>query len=191
MRRITATLAVVLAILLSAGSAWADFDDGLAAYKRGDFVTAAEEWRPYAEQGDAAAQTVMGTMYYEGRGVPVNYTGALKWFLKAAEQGYGKAQFQLGVMYANGEGVPKNDAQAFNWYSKAAEQGNADAQNNLGVMYAMGKGVPKNDVRAYMWLSLAKAQGDKEAAGNLDIVKKRMTSADISKAQALWEKLNN
>ena len=46
-----------------------------------------------------------------------------------------------------------------------------------------------------MWLSLAKTQGDKEAAGNLDIIKKRMTPADISKAQALaaewWEKINN
>ena len=84
----------------------------MAAYDNGDYATALEEWRPYAEQGDAAAHAVIGTMYYEGRGVPVNYTGALKWFLKAAEQGYGKAQFQLGVMYANGEGVPENDLKA-------------------------------------------------------------------------------
>ena len=36
MRRIAATLAVVGALLLSAGSAWADWDNGVAAYKRGD-----------------------------------------------------------------------------------------------------------------------------------------------------------
>jgi hypothetical protein len=46
-----------------------------------------------------------------------------------------------------------------------------------------------------MWWSLAKAQGYKSAANNLDIVKNRMTPADISKAQALasewWEKHND
>jgi len=39
MRRILATLAVVGALLFGAGSAWADFDDGLAAYDRGDYAT--------------------------------------------------------------------------------------------------------------------------------------------------------
>ena len=46
-----------------------------------------------------------------------------------------------------------------------------------------------------MWLSLAKTQGDKEAAKGLDAIRKAMTPADISKAQALasewWEKHNN
>ena len=36
MRRIAATLAVVVALLFSAGSVWADYDDGVAAYERGD-----------------------------------------------------------------------------------------------------------------------------------------------------------
>ena len=39
MRRIAATLAVVGALLFSVGSAWADFDDGVAAYERGDYAT--------------------------------------------------------------------------------------------------------------------------------------------------------
>jgi hypothetical protein len=55
MRRIAATLAVVGALLFSAGSAWADFDDGLAAYQRGDYATALKEFRPLAEQGHAVA----------------------------------------------------------------------------------------------------------------------------------------
>ena len=56
MRRILATLAVVGALLFSAGSAWADFDDGWAAYERGDYATAFQEFLPYAEQGNAKAQ---------------------------------------------------------------------------------------------------------------------------------------
>ncbi len=34
--------------------AWAGFDEGWAAYNRGDYATALREWRPLAEQGDAS-----------------------------------------------------------------------------------------------------------------------------------------
>ena len=48
------TLATLL--IFSCVTAWAaDFDKGLAAYQAGDFATALAEWRPLAEQGDAAA----------------------------------------------------------------------------------------------------------------------------------------
>ena len=98
-------------------------------------------------------------------------------------------------MYRLGNGVPKNSAEAVKWYRKAAEQGHTKAQSSLGVMYAKGEGVPVNDVKAYMWFSLAQAQGSKPAADNLGIIKKRMTRAQIAKAQALatewWEKHNN
>ena len=57
MRRIAATLTFIVALLFSAGSAWADFDDGEAAYRRGDLATAFQEWLPLAEQGDARAQS--------------------------------------------------------------------------------------------------------------------------------------
>ena len=59
MRHILATLAVVGALLFSAGSAWADFDDGVAAYKRGDYATAYREFLPLAEQGHAQAQSLI------------------------------------------------------------------------------------------------------------------------------------
>ena len=59
MRRILATLAVVVALLFSAGSAWADFDDGLAAAERGDYETAYREFLPLAEQGHAQAQSLI------------------------------------------------------------------------------------------------------------------------------------
>ena len=70
MRRILATLAVVVALLFGAGSAWADLDDGLTSYQRGDYATAFREWLPLAEQGDALAQQYLGNMYATGRGVP-------------------------------------------------------------------------------------------------------------------------
>ena len=102
MRRIATTLAVVTALLFSAGSAWADLNDGMAAAQRGDFATAFQEWPPLAEQGNAKAQTNLGDMYRFGEGVPVNATEAVKWYRKAAEQGAALAQYNLGLKYQRG-----------------------------------------------------------------------------------------
>jgi len=40
-----------------------------------------------AEQGDAAAQSQLGVMYYSGAGVTLDLKQAFYWFTKAAEQG--------------------------------------------------------------------------------------------------------
>lgn len=80
-----------------------------------------------AEQGHAGAQINLGVMYVNGKGVPQDYTEALKWFRKAAEQGLAEAQFNLGVMYGNGEGVPQDYVESYAWTNIAAAQGNKDA----------------------------------------------------------------
>ena len=67
-----ALFAAVLSLWLTT-SAWAGFDEGFAAYERGDYATALEEWLPVAEQGDASAQYNLGLMYYNGEGVPQDY----------------------------------------------------------------------------------------------------------------------
>ena len=43
--------------------------------------------RKTTEQGDAKAQTKLGWMYLNGRGVPQDNLEALKWFQKADAQG--------------------------------------------------------------------------------------------------------
>jgi hypothetical protein len=74
------------------------FEEGMAAYKRGDYATALKKWRPPAEAGDATAQYNLGVMYAEGQGVPQDDEEAAKWFRKAAEQGDADAQCTLGKM---------------------------------------------------------------------------------------------
>ncbi|MDX1487963.1 MAG: tetratricopeptide repeat protein, partial [Acidiferrobacterales bacterium] len=119
-RKILSTLIFILWLSSPAG---ASFDEGLAAYNRGDYTTAVREWRPLAAQGDADAQNKLGFMYYFGQGVPQDYAEALNWYRRAAEQGFAYAQFSLGFMYAKGQGVPKDYAEAVKWSRKAAEQG--------------------------------------------------------------------
>ena len=76
-----------------------DFGKGLVAAQSGDFATALKEWQPLAEQGNATAQSNLGVMYYNGKGVIQDYAEAFKWYRLAAEQGYATAQSNLGVMY--------------------------------------------------------------------------------------------
>ena len=116
---------LILAVLLgSAGlNANADFDEGLVAYKKGDYATALREWQPLAEQGDANAQFNLGALYYAERGVPQDYKTAAQWFRRAAEQGRADAQAILGGMYELGEGVPQDYVHAHMWVDIAAAGG--------------------------------------------------------------------
>ena len=120
-----------------------------------------------AEQGDAAAQSLLGYIYDTGEGVPENDTEAVRWFRMAAEQGLVDAQLNLGHMYDFGEGIPENDAEAVRWYRMAAEQGHAEAQFNLGNMYSTGEGIPENDAEAVRWFRMAAEQGFADAQLNL------------------------
>ena len=188
MARLVYHAVAVVAVLstLATPTAWAGFDDGVAAFDRGDYATALREFRTLADQGYAEAQFNVGIIYDYGHGVSPDYAQAMKWYRKAAEQGFDDAQFNLGFMYDYGQGIPAEDyAEAVKWYRKAAEQGNAKAQNSLGFMHYKGRGVPRNYEIAHMWYNLAAAQGDKQATNNRAIVAEKMTPAQITEAQRL------
>ena len=66
MRKFLISVAIVFTL---SGTAQAqDLQKGLTAYRAGDFVTAAQEFRPLADQGGAIAQYFLGYMYYAGQG---------------------------------------------------------------------------------------------------------------------------
>jgi uncharacterized protein len=111
-----------------------------------------------AEQGNPAAQFLMGTLFDQGMGVEKNAALAFEWYLKGATQGYANAQNALGACYSKGEVVPKDDELAVFWFLKSAQQGNADAQVGLGVNLAMGRGVKKDGALAVLWLRKAADQ---------------------------------
>ena len=141
--------------------------DANAAHLAGDDATALRISRELAEEGDAAAQAMLGLMYAEGRGVAKDDTEAVMWYRKAAEQGSAEGQGYLGFMYAGGRGVAKDDQEAVKWYRRAAEQGLARAQDHLGFMYAEGRGVAKDDAEAVKWYRKAADQSDARAQNHL------------------------
>src|SRR5208337_1574038 len=111
--------------------ACAGFDEAVAAYDRGEFAAAYEEFKSLAEQGDADAQWNLGMMYYNGEGVEQDCVEAMKWFQKSVEQGDVDSQLGLGWMYANGKGIPQNLVLAHKWLNEAALQGSKAAMKGV------------------------------------------------------------
>jgi len=107
----------------------ADFAAGVEALDGGDYVAAAEAWRPLAEAGDSLAQVALAGLYIDGLGVPRSMTEALRWYRAAADQGHPVAQLNLGDIYSSGRRVPRDLAQGYAWLSLAAEQGRQWAEN--------------------------------------------------------------
>ena len=113
---------LVVAFFFTSAAVAGPYEDGWAAYQRGDYATALRFFRPLAEKGNADAQFNLGYMYNRGRGVPQDYVQAVSWYRKAAEQGDASAQLNLGFMYANGQGVPQDYVQAHMWVNLAASR---------------------------------------------------------------------
>jgi TPR repeat protein len=120
-------LSVALMLVSAQMAVAGPFEDGSAAYVRGEFATALTLLRPLADQGQANAQNALGVMYVNGEGVAQSYAEAHKWYQRAANQGYAKAQGNLGVMYFNGEGVAKDYVEAYKWFDLAARSGFEEA----------------------------------------------------------------
>jgi hypothetical protein len=110
-------IAATAATLLSSAAVAeaASFRQGVSAFNRQQYLLAAQNFFPLAEQGDPAAQSYLGFMFETGRGVPRNYTEAAMWYRRAAEQGDSLAQYSLGLLYDKGQGVPQDIVEANKW----------------------------------------------------------------------------
>jgi TPR repeat protein len=85
-KRILAS-AILCAQLAGSAAAAGPWEDGMAAYNRGDYLPAVRLFRPLAEQGNAKAQKVLGVMFRKGEGVPKSAVRARMWFALAAKRG--------------------------------------------------------------------------------------------------------
>lgn len=114
----------------------AGVDDGMIAFRRGDYAGAIQEWRPLAEAGDEQAQYYLGFVHYKGIGVSRDLSEAEKWFRMAAEQGHAFAQLSLGAIRGEAQGAPL-DFQAYVWFTRAAAQA-ADSEGRRRALDTRG-----------------------------------------------------
>ncbi len=113
-------------------------DYAFGAFQRGYFLTALELALPRAEQGEAAAQTLIAELYAKGLGVAQNDQRAAGWYQLAANGGDNLAIFALALAYQDGVGVPKNRARAADLFSKAADAGYVPAKYNMALLHVEG-----------------------------------------------------
>jgi TPR repeat protein len=132
MKRLTGFILIVFAAVTIGGiggCTGSHYDKGLKNYKPDDVAAAVKELRPLAEKGNAEAQFNLGSLYYQGWGLPQDYPEAVRWFRKAAEQSHPYAQVTLGTIYSEGvQGVIAKDAsQALMWFILASAGGDREA----------------------------------------------------------------
>ena len=109
-------LAGMLLLLASAAAKAENYNDGFIAAEKGDYKSALQYWGPLADQGNAAAQFNVGTLYHGGLGVNLDEAKAIEWYKKSAKNGYHKAQEYLSAGYREGWfGLPKDKAKADYW----------------------------------------------------------------------------
>ncbi|HTV34738.1 MAG TPA: tetratricopeptide repeat protein [Methylocella sp.] len=107
-------LGVVVGVSFLGHAAEADrLHDGIRALATHNYVRAAQIFTELAPQGDPIAQTYLGYMYSQGKGVPQDYTVSAGWYKCAGQQGVARAQYELGLMYDKALGVPQDYVRAY------------------------------------------------------------------------------
>ncbi|MEA4856634.1 tetratricopeptide repeat protein [Solidesulfovibrio sp.] len=161
--RFVATALAAAWLVVGALPAAAGREEGVKAYREGDYAKALEEFLPLAATGDAAVQNQVAAMYYTGQGTPQDFAKAAEWFRKAAASGNADGQYCLGKLYYYGQGVAQNFDEAAKLLTEAGLAGKGGAQYLLATLYLYGKGVSKNAVKAYFWSILAVEAPDQAA----------------------------
>ena len=143
MKRLVLTVAILISL---AAPAWAGFamvrlivradaigaapltlsgaksDEGMAAFNRGEFGKAMQEFRVKAEQGDGFAAFMIAQLYSRGLGVEKNSAIAFEWYRRGANLRLPAAMNNLAVAYTRGYGTPRNYVRAHMWWNLYAAE---------------------------------------------------------------------
>ena len=117
------------------------------------------------------AAAIIGSIYFHGEGVAVDYKRALPAYKTGAEGGDAHCQNQLGSMLS-GEayGLELDYEQAVVWLEKAAAQDDPAACNNLAFMAVRAQGQAPSWRRARDYWQRAVDLGHAQASENMQPV---------------------
>jgi TPR repeat protein len=86
-----------------------------------------------AMENNPNAHNDIGSLYFDGLGVPKNYLCALKWLLKSADGNYGgSTPNNIGKLFENGQGVSLDKNKALEWYCHGGYNVNIGRLNRQG-----------------------------------------------------------
>lgn len=148
----------------AAAPAQPDSDVAYGAYQRGHYLTAFAEAKRRADAtGDPKSMTLLGELYANGQGVPLDENKAAEWYKLAAGRGDRQAMFQLALFRFTGRGGPTNRDEAVKLFTAAAKLGHPAAAYNLGLLYLDGDLFPQDFARAAELFRTAAEAGNPEA----------------------------
>jgi TPR repeat protein len=154
----------------------AGYDEGAAAFIRGDYELAWQEWRALGERGHQSAQYNLGVLYSIGLGVDQNDIEASRWFRRAADRGLPAAQMRLGTAYLEGKGVTEDLKEAYFWFTLAATHFSLGEQHEQAVAARESTGAGLT--RAQITEVLEKAMGWKPLPKSVDQSEKERLIAE-------------
>lgn len=100
------------------------------------------------DPNNKTALTGLGSIYYEGFGVPVNEDKGIAYYKKAAESGSGTSACRLGDHFKN-----LRDPQCISWYERAFNCGEVAAAYELSRIYADDGFVATDIAKRLEWLA--------------------------------------
>lgn len=107
-----------------------------------DMTKSAALYEDCARGGNARAQFVMASNYYNGEGVQQNFELAKMYANLALEQKYIYAWRRWGKFYRDGKAVEQDYGKARSCYEKGAQLGDYNCYNKIGDMLFHGWGGP-------------------------------------------------
>lgn len=123
--------------------------------------------RRAAAAGYAPAQSYLGFLFHEGKGIAADSDSAIFWISRAAEQGDAKAASNLGFLLLEGKRLVRDCEEGAYWLGKAADAGLPVAMSQLGDLYRDGTGVERDTARAAALYADAAREGLRDAEWKL------------------------
>src|SRR5262245_6651907 len=155
-----------------------------------DSVTAAQWFRLGAARGDPKAMIALGLLYATGKGVGVNLSTAVQWWIRA---GSPMAQRLLGDAYACGLGVEQDLARAATIYRAAATSSvrpfglqSEGSVLQLARMHRDACGVGRDDDEAFRLLEIESNNGNPEAQVELAELALARDASDRNQAMSAY-----
>jgi TPR repeat protein len=106
-----------------------NLENGIEAFKNGNYIESIKLLKPLAERGNAEAQCILGNIYHMGLGVNIDDPKAVQWYQQSARQGYAIASNNLAGIYFMGEcGVAEDYEEALKWSQLSQKQGFEDSK---------------------------------------------------------------
>ncbi len=163
-----------------------EYEDGIAAYRDGEYDRAIELLSNAGNQGNAKAQYYLSVLYEGGSGVDKDIQASLRWLERAANGGMVEAQRNLGTYFHDGIDDPDDDIeQAIYWYQRAASQGDLTGQLRLAILLDREKDTTLDHREAIRWYLLAARQGVAQAQHNLGVMHSQGRGTPVNHDKAL------